>query len=74
MRLFEIKPGGAIPVHTHEDMEHEIFIVDGEAICDDGKNEFAVKAGDALLVLAGDQHSFKNTSNKPFRFICVIPT
>ncbi|MBN2620690.1 cupin domain-containing protein [candidate division WOR-3 bacterium] len=73
MRLFEIEPGGAIPVHTHGDIEHEIFIVEGEAICNDGKNESKVKTGDALLVLPGDQHSFKNTTDHMFRFICVIP-
>jgi quercetin dioxygenase-like cupin family protein len=73
MRLFEIEPGGSIPVHTHEDTEHEIFIVEGEAICDDGKHEISVKPGDALLVLPGDAHSFRNISKRPFRFICVIP-
>lgn len=73
MRLFKIEPGGAIPVHIHEDIEHEIFIVEGEAILDDGRNGTVVKAGDALLVLPGDQHSFKNATDRPFRFICVIP-
>lgn len=73
MRLFEIEPGGSIPVHVHEDIEHEIFILEGEARCSDGNEENLVKTGDALLVLPNDKHGFKNTSDKPFRFICVIP-
>jgi quercetin dioxygenase-like cupin family protein len=73
MRLFEIEPGGSIPVHAHEDIEHEIFIVEGEARCSDGNEEFPVQAGDALLILPNDKHSFRNISDKPFRFICVIP-
>jgi quercetin dioxygenase-like cupin family protein len=73
MRLFEIEPGGSIPIHTHEDIEHEIFVVEGEALCSDGTKDIAVKTDDALLVLPNDKHSFKNTSDKPFRFICVIP-
>jgi len=73
MRLFEIEPGGSIPAHTHEDIEHEIFIVEGKALCSDGDKDTVVKAGDALLILPGDQHSFKNNYDLPFRFICVIP-
>ena len=73
MRLFKIEPGGSIPVHVHQDIEHEIFVVEGEELCYDGKEEQVVTTGDALLVLPDDKHSFKNTSDKPFRFICVIP-
>ncbi|MFW9956273.1 MAG: cupin domain-containing protein, partial [Candidatus Thorarchaeota archaeon] len=30
MRHFEIKPGGIIPLHSHEE-EHEIFVLEGKA-------------------------------------------
>lgn len=73
MRLFEIEPGGLIPVHTHDDIEHEIFIVEGKAVCNDGDKKIVVKTGDALLVLPGDRHGFKNNTESLFRFICVIP-
>jgi len=73
MRLFELKPGGLIPVHNHEDIEHEIFIVDGSALLDDGKDKIVVQKDDVLLVQPGDKHSFINNKNNPFKFICVIP-
>ena len=73
MRLFELQPGGLIPVHNHEDIEHEIFIVEGTAILDDSKDKIIVEKSDVLFVQPGDKHSFINNSAKPFKFICVIP-
>lgn len=73
MRLFELQPGGLIPVHSHDETEHEIYIIDGTATFDDGKNKIVVNKNDALFVQPGDKHSFINNSDKPFKFICVIP-
>lgn len=73
MRLFELKPGGLIPVHSHVDSEHEIYILEGTALLDDDENKIMVKKGDVIFVKPGDKHSFTNSSDKPFRFICVIP-
>lgn len=73
MRLFELLPGGLIPVHSHDDTEHEIYIIEGTAILNDDENKITVKKGDVIFVKPGDKHSFINTSDKPFKFICVIP-
>ncbi|MGB9720478.1 MAG: cupin domain-containing protein [bacterium] len=73
MRVFTINPGGEIPVHSHNNMEHEIFILEGEAILNNGVSEILVKKGDALLVQPDDKHGFINNASTPFRFICVIP-
>lgn len=73
MRLFELKPGGLIPLHSHVDSEHEIYIIEGTATLDNSKNKITVNKGDAIFVKPGDKHSFTNSSNKPFKFICVIP-
>ena len=73
MRIFTIAPGGEIPLHSHADTEHEMFVVEGEAILKSTGADQVVRAGDALLVLTGDQHGFANASDRPFRFICVIP-
>lgn len=72
MRLFELKPGGLIPVHSHDDTEHEIYIIEGTTILDDDENKITVKKGDVIFVKPGDKHSFINNSAKPFKFICVI--
>jgi quercetin dioxygenase-like cupin family protein len=73
MRLFTLQPDGFIPLHTHDDTEHEIFIIDGQGLFDDGKETIPVKEGDALFVPAGEKHSFSNQTQRPFKFICVIP-
>jgi quercetin dioxygenase-like cupin family protein len=73
MRLFTLQPGGIIPPHQHEDTEHEIFIVEGEGILDNGREKIPVRAGDAIFVEAGEDHSFVNDARQPMRFICVIP-
>ena len=73
MRLFELLPGGSIPIHIHDDTEHEIYIIEGTATFDDDENKITVKKNDFILVKPGDKHSFINNSDKPFKFICVIP-
>lgn len=73
MRLFELKPGGLIPVHSHDDTEHEIYIIEGTATLDGDENKITVKKDDVIFVKPGDKHSFINNSDKPFKFICVIP-
>ncbi len=72
MKLFELEPGGVIPLHTHDDTEHEIFIVEGEGVLHDSQKETRVTQGDAIFVKSREQHSFKNISNKPLKFICVV--
>jgi quercetin dioxygenase-like cupin family protein len=62
-----------IPVHSHADSEHEIYIIEGTAIFDNDENKIKVKKGDVIFVKPGDKHSFTNSSDKPLRFICVIP-
>lgn len=73
MRLFELKPNGIIPLHSHIDTEHEVFIIEGRGTFNDGKNDIQVKKGDVIFVEPKNKHSFKNTSDKPLKFICVIP-
>lgn len=73
MRLFTLEPAGDIPVHQHDDMEHEIYVVEGEALLKTPDGDRKIKNGDALLIPAGDRHGFFNVSRQPFKFICVIP-
>jgi len=73
MRLFTLQSGGIIPLHEHEVTEHEIYIVEGQGIFNDGIKEIPVKKGDAIFVQAGEKHSFVNTSDQPLQFICVVP-
>jgi len=73
MRLFELEPGGIIPLHSHEDTEHEIFIIEGEGILNDGEKDIPVQQGDVIFVEPDEKHGFVNNTNNSFKFICVIP-
>jgi quercetin dioxygenase-like cupin family protein len=72
MRLFEIAPGGFIPIHTHEE-EHEIFVLHGKAKVH-GSHEGVAKKDDVVYVPSNEPHGYDNRDGKEiFRFICVIP-
>lgn len=73
MRHFEIKPGGIIPIHSHNE-EHEIFVLDGEAKVLGGEEGIIAKKDDVVFVPSDLPHGYDNTKGtKSFRFICVIP-
>ncbi|MFX1483224.1 MAG: cupin domain-containing protein [Promethearchaeota archaeon] len=73
MRLFEIKAGGIIPLHTHEE-EHEIFVLEGKAKILGSEEGLAAKKGDVVFISSNQNHGFDNTEGKEsFCFICVIP-
>jgi quercetin dioxygenase-like cupin family protein len=73
MRHFDIKPGGIIPLHTHEE-EHEIFVLEGEAKILGGETGAVAKKDDVVFVPSNLPHGYDNTEGKTsFRFICVIP-
>jgi quercetin dioxygenase-like cupin family protein len=72
MRVFEIAPGSATPLHTHP-WEHEVFTLGGKGVLISGGKEIPLKEGDAAVVLTGEQHSFKNVGKEMLRLICVVP-
>ena len=74
MRLFTMKPGGIIQLHTHPE-EHEIYVLEGKAklLSDDGNDRIA-KKGDVVFIPSDLPHGYDNTeSTESFKFICVIP-
>jgi quercetin dioxygenase-like cupin family protein len=72
MRIFEVKPGGYTPFHSH-DWEHEVFIKEGEGTLVSNGKEIPFKTGDAIFIPPNEPHQFKNTSQKKLEFICLIP-
>ena len=72
MRVFEIEPGSATPLHTHP-WEHEVFTLEGKGVLLSGNKEIPLKEGDVAVVLPGEQHSFKNVGKEMLRLICVVP-
>jgi len=72
MRLFEVGPGGYSPLHTHN-WEHEVFILEGEGVANDGEKEFKIKSGTVVYVAPEEKHQFKNTGDDTLKFLCLIP-
>ncbi|MAB82022.1 MAG: cupin [Phycisphaerae bacterium] len=72
MRHFVVQPGGHTPHHQH-DYEHEVYIVEGRAEAECDGETAAVVAGDVLYVPANAMHQFRNDSDAPMRFLCLVP-
>lgn len=72
-RQFTIQPGGRIPEHRHDCIEHEQLVLEGEmALWLDGE-QVTARAGDCVYIPARVAHAYENRGSTPVRFICVIP-
>ncbi len=72
MRHFEIAPGGCTPHHQH-DYEHEILCLAGKGVARTTEGDKPIHAGDVAFVPANQMHQFRNESDQPLEFICLIP-
>jgi quercetin dioxygenase-like cupin family protein len=72
MRQFEVAPGGHTPRHSHP-YEHEVFILEGEAIAMEGDRPHRLRAGDVVLVQPNEIHQFRNVGDQPLKFLCLVP-
>lgn len=72
MRRFIMKPGGGIPRHTNT-VEHEQYVLRGQARVGIGEEVARVKEGDVLFIPAGTPHWYEVEGQEPFEFICVVP-
>lgn len=72
-RVFTIEPGGNTPFHEHP-FEHMNYVIKGKGVLVMKDSEHTVKEGDFALVLPGEKHQYKNTSeNDDFIMICAVP-
>ncbi len=72
MRRFVIEPGGGMPAHTNT-VEHEQYVLDGNASIGIGEEIFEVRKGDVVFIPAGIPHWYRVDGDEPFEFICVVP-
>ncbi|MDG2013525.1 MAG: cupin domain-containing protein [Pirellulaceae bacterium] len=72
MREFQVDPGGHTPRHHHP-YEHEVYVLQGEGVIYEDDTPHSIQSGDVILVRADEVHQFCNVSEKPFRFLCMIP-
>ena len=72
-RLFTIEPGGRIPAHRHDSIEHEQVMLEGTMILTlDGQAQ-EVSKGQAICIPAGVAHSYENRQDTPVLFLCMVP-
>ena len=72
-RVFSIEPGGHTPFHQHE-FEHMNYVINGEGILVAEDREHELREGDFALILAGEKHQFRNSSeNQNLLIICAVP-
>jgi len=73
MRRFFLAPGGRIPAHSHESVEHEQVVIRGEMVIGLNAEKHTVRAGDAIFIPAGTAHWYENTGAEEVEFLCVVP-
>lgn len=73
MRVMEVESFGYTPHHNHP-WPHINFMIEGEGELEIDGVIHQVKQGAFAYVEAGKTHQFRNTTDKPFKFICIVPT
>ena len=72
-RRFTLEPGGRIPKHMHEDIEHEQVMLEGELTLGLDDEQRVVRAGEVVFIPADVAHWYENRTLEPVRFLCMIP-
>jgi quercetin dioxygenase-like cupin family protein len=72
LRKFSMQKGGGMPRHTNT-LEHEQYVLRGEATITIDDETHQVKTGDVVFIPEGAIHSYQNIGEEPFEFLCIIP-
>lgn len=72
-REFTLDPGGRIPCHRHDQIEHEQVVLQGTMVIGLGGREVEVGTGDSVFIPAGTDHWYENRGDDAVRFLCVVP-
>ena len=73
MRVFEVGPSGYTPQHSHA-WEHEVFILSGSGDVFSANGWQTIGSGDVIFIPGHEIHQFRNSSERPLEFVCLIPT
>lgn len=72
-RQFTLLPGGRIPRHGHDSIEHEQVMLEGEMTLGLGDTVHVVRPGDCIFIPAGTAHWYENRGHETVRFLCIVP-
>ena len=59
--------------HHHNDFEECIYVLSGQGTTFADSGEYPLKAGDTLLMPAGEKHLTRNTGTEPLLLLCFFP-
>jgi quercetin dioxygenase-like cupin family protein len=59
--------------HVHNDFEECIYVLAGEGMTEADSGDYLLKAGDAIVVPAGEKHATRNTGDEPLILLCFFP-
>ena len=72
MRIIDVPPGKSTPYHSHP-WEHEIFVLAGQGVAKQRKNETQIAEGTVVLVFPEEEHQFTNTGEAMLQLLCLNP-
>jgi quercetin dioxygenase-like cupin family protein len=72
LRRFIMEPGGGMPRHTNT-VEHEQYVLTGQARIGIADEVFEVKQGDVVFIPENVPHWYQNTGAGNFEFLCIVP-
>ena len=76
-RIVRIEPPAARETprgpHVHHGFEECIYALSGQGMTETESGIFALRAGDTLLVPAGELHVTRNTGTEPLVLLCFFP-
>jgi quercetin dioxygenase-like cupin family protein len=73
VRKVTLEEGGSMPNHTNI-IQHQQFVLSGEAKVGIGAEVYYAKAGDFLYIPAGVPHYYEACYDTAYAFLCMITT
>jgi quercetin dioxygenase-like cupin family protein len=60
--------------HFHADTEECIYVLSGQGRTESDSGDHELRAGDTILIPAGETHVTRNTGSEPLVLLCFFPT
>jgi quercetin dioxygenase-like cupin family protein len=60
--------------HFHSDTEECIYVLSGQGRTESDSGDHELRAGDTILIPAGETHVTRNTGSEPLVLLCFFPT
>ena len=73
VRKVTLEEGGSMPYHTNK-IQHQQYVLEGEAKVRVGTQTYHAKAGDFLYIPAGIAHDYEASYGQKYVFLCMITT